>query len=135
RTTGEMVASARITRVKTEYQIARPLFFRIVGEYTAADRLALRDESRTNGRLLFTQPGGTFVASAPQRDHVFRADWLLSYQPNPGTVFFAGYGSTYLRDATDPAQLTQRWRSADLLTGARRAADAFFVKATYLFRM
>ena len=135
RSSGELVASARITRVKTEYQIARPLFFRIVGEYTAADRLSLRDESRTNGRLLFAQSSGTFMASTPERYHSLRTDWLFSYQPNPGTVFFAGYGSTYLRDASDPAQLYQRWRSEDLLAGARRTTDAFFVKATYLFRM
>jgi hypothetical protein len=135
RTSGEIVESARITRIKTEYQIARPLFFRIVGEYTAADRLALRDESRTNGRLLFMLPGGTFAASTPERDHTLRADWLVSYQPNPGTVFFAGYGSTYLRADSDPTQLTQRWRSTDLLAGARRTGDAFFIKASYLLRM
>jgi len=135
RTTGELVASARDTRVKTEYQIARPLFFRIVGEYTATDRVALRDESRTNGQLLYKQPNGTFVASAPARDHMFRADWLLSYQPNPGTVFFAGYGSTYAREETDPTFLAQRWRTEDLLAGARRTTDAFFVKASYLLRM
>ncbi|HKW08776.1 MAG TPA: DUF5916 domain-containing protein [Gemmatimonadaceae bacterium] len=135
RTTEELVASARDTRVKAEYQIARPLFFRIVGEYTAADRLALRDESRTNGQLLYKQPNGSFVASTPARDHMFRADWLISYQPNPGTVFFAGYGSTYARDESDPALLAQRWRTEDLLAGARRTTDAFFVKASYLLRM
>jgi hypothetical protein len=135
RTSGEIVESARITRVKTEYQIARPLFFRIVGEYTAADRVPLRDESRTNGRLLFLQPDGIYVASTPERDHTLRADWLISYQPNPGTVFFAGYGSTYFRAETDPLELAQRWRSTDLLAGARRTTDAFFVKASYLFRM
>ena len=135
RTSGEIVESARITRLKTEYQIARPLFFRIVGEYTAADRLALQDESRTNGRLLFLQPDGQYVASTPERDHTFRADWLISYQPNPGTVFFAGYGSTYFRAGSDPSELTQRWRSTDLLTGTRRTTDAFFIKASYLFRM
>jgi len=106
-----------------------------VGEYTAADQLALRDESRTNGRLLVLQPNGTYVASIPQRDHTFRADWLVSYQPNPGTVLFAGYGSTYFRSDSDPTQLTRRWRSEDLLAGARRVDDAFFVKASYLFRM
>jgi hypothetical protein len=134
-TSGGIVESARITRVKTEYQIARPLFFRIVGEYTAADRVALRDESRSNGRLLFTQADGTITASGPGRDHTLRADWLVSYQPNPGTVVFAGYGSTYLRTASDPAELTRRWRSEDLLAGARRTTDAFFVKASYLLRM
>ena len=135
RTTGDIVESARITRVKTEYQIARPLFFRIVGQYTAADRLALRDESRTNGRLLFMQPDGTLMASTPERDHTFRADWLFSYQPNPGTVFFAGYGSTYFRTDTNPADLTRRWHTEDLVAGARRTTDAFFVKASYLLRM
>jgi hypothetical protein len=135
RTTGDVVESARITRVKTEYQLARPLFFRIVGEYTAADRLALRDESRTNGRLLFTDVDGKLVASTPERDHTFRADWLVSYQPNPGTVFFAGYGSTYFRDSSDPAQLARRWRTEQLLSGTRRTTDAFFVKASYLLRM
>jgi hypothetical protein len=135
RTTGEIVESARITRVKTEYQIARPLFFRVVGEYTAADRLALRDESRTNGRLLFPQIDGTLAASVPERDHTLRADWLLSFQPNPGTVFFAGYGSTYFRAGSDPGELARRWRTEDLLAGARRTTDAFFVKASYLLRM
>ena len=75
------------------------------------------------------------MASAPERDHTFRADWLVSYQPSPGTVFFAGYGSTYFRADSDPAQLVRRWRTEDLLAGARRVDDAFFVKASYLFRM
>ena len=95
----------------------------------------MRDESRTNGRLLFAQGDGTLVASTPARDHTFRADWLVSYQPNPGSVFFAGYGSTYLREASDPAQLARRWRTEELLSGARRTTDAFFVKASYLLRM
>jgi hypothetical protein len=50
-------------------------------------------------------------------------------------VFFAGYGSTYFREASDPAQLARRWRTEELLAGARRTTDAFFIKASYLLRM
>jgi hypothetical protein len=107
----------------------------VVGEYTAADRVPLRDESRTNGRLLFLPSDGSYVASSPERDHTLRTDWLISYQPNPGTVFFAGYGSSYFRAGSDPLELRQRWRSTDLLAGSRRTTDAFFVKASYLLRL
>ena len=51
----------------------------------------------------------------------FRVDWLFSYQPNPGTVIFAGYGNTLQDD--------------DLRRGLRRATDGFFLKLSYLFRM
>ena len=47
---------------------------------------------------------------------------LFSYQPRPGTVLFAGYGST-LVDPDDPFR-----------TGMRRVADGFFMKFSYLFR-
>ena len=60
--------------------------------------------------------------SAVRRSN-FRADWLLSYQPSPGTVIFAGYGSTLTED--DPL------RFRDL----RRTDDGVFVKVSYLFRM
>ena len=123
---GELVRTARISRVKTEYQIARPLFFRLVGEYRTTEHLTLRDEGRTFGTLLYRLPDGTFTDFAAMRRHSFRADWLLSYQPNPGTVFFAGYGSTSY--PTTP--------SLTAITETRyRANDAFFVKASYLFRM
>lgn len=123
---GELVRTARITRIKTEYQILRPLFFRLVGEYRTSEHLALRDESRTYGRLLYRNPDGSFTDFPAARRHVFRADWLLSYQPTPGTVFFAGYGSTSVPTAPTLTEMTEsRYRSS----------DAFFVKASYLFRM
>jgi hypothetical protein len=50
-------------------------------------------------------------------------DWLFSYQPTPGTVVFAGYGSTL----TEPDGL--RFRAL------RRDTDGFFLKVSYLFRM
>jgi len=54
----------------------------------------------------------------------FRADWLFSYQPTPGTVLFAGYGNTL-------ADLDDDTRTARL----RRASDGFFLKISYLFRL
>jgi len=53
----------------------------------------------------------------------FRADWLFSWQPTPGTVFFAGYGTSLANE--------DGFGFSEL----RRAADGFFVKFSYLFRM
>jgi hypothetical protein len=50
-----------------------------------------------------------------------RADWLFSYQPNPGTVLFLGYGATVASDEFRP-------------TALERVGDGFFVKWSYLFR-
>jgi hypothetical protein len=134
-TTGRPMRVERISRLKTEYQIARPLFLRVIGEYRSFDRLALQDESRTNDPLLMPQPDGSLAVSAPLRRHNFRADWLVSYQPNPGTVFFAGYGNAYARASVDPLQLTERFRTEDLISQRFRTSDTFFVKLSYLFRM
>ena len=62
-------------------------------------------------------------ASATSRN-ALRADWLFSYQPTPGTVFFAGYGSSL----EEPHALR-------FGRGLRRTSDGFFVKFSYLFRV
>ena len=51
-----------------------------------------------------------------------RMDWLVSYVPSPGTVFFAGYGSSL----TEPEAF--RFRQVE------RVRDGFFVKLSYLLR-
>lgn len=117
------VQIGRIPRVKVEYQLARAVFVRVVGEYNSAKQDALRDETRTFAPLILRQPDGTFEPALAFTSNRFRADWLFSYQPNPGTVLFAGYGSTL----TEPVAL--RFRSLD------RTSDSFFVKLTYLFRL
>ena len=66
------------------------------------------------------------MRTAPFLHRSFRGDLLFSYQPTPGTVLFAGYGST-LRDPVDPGD--------PLRAGLRRSEDGFFFKASYLFRM
>jgi hypothetical protein len=124
RTDGSLVDIQRIPRLKLEYQVSRPLFVRIVGEFFNQWTDSLRDDSRTNQPILIFDPGsGTYVRTQATKNNRLRADILVSYQPNPGTVFFAGYGST-LRE---PSALSTN--------SMRRTDDAFFVKASYLFRM
>ncbi|MEO8621457.1 MAG: hypothetical protein ABI625_10355, partial [bacterium] len=55
--------------------------------------------------------------------NTLRTDWLLSYRPAPGTVFFVGYGGSLSEQ--DPLAFTR----------LRRTADAFFVKGSYVFSL
>jgi hypothetical protein len=105
-----------IPRLKVEYQPARALLFRVVSE--------LRDERADSLRIT----GGSTVLiidgvpSAGTRDRRLRTDWLISYEPSPGTVAFLGYGSTLERPETDG------------LSRLRREQDGFFLKMAYQFR-
>jgi hypothetical protein len=124
RTDGTLVGRQRIPRLKLEYQLARPLFIRLVGEYNAYQQDSLHDDTRTNAPILIYDPGsGTYVRAAAFRQNTFRGDVLLSFTPVPGTVFFAGYGSTL----DDPDAFKFR-----RLT---RMVDGFFLKGSYLFRL
>lgn len=118
RETDERSAFSRIPRVKVEYQLARPVFVRVVSQYTATDREALRDP-RT-GAVLLMANGTASVASS---SNVLRTDWLFSYRPTPGTVFFLGYGGSMNEE--EPLAFRT----------LRRSTDALFVKASYLFRL
>jgi hypothetical protein len=124
RTDGSTVNIWRSPRLKLEYQLSRPIFLRLVGEYTTERRDALRDDTRTGAPILIFDPdANTYVRTEPFGHRSFRGDFLFSYQPNPGTVLFAGYGSTL----SDPTQLGQ--------SSLRRAEDGFFLKLSYLFQM
>ena len=116
RSTGEQSAFARIPRLKLEYQLARPLFVRVVSQYTATRREALVDP-RTGAVIVLGSS-----ASRASASNVLRTDWLFSYRPAPGTVFFAGYGGSLSEE--DPLAFRR----------LRRTADAFFVKGSYLLR-
>ena len=62
---------------------------------------------------------------APRRSTKrLRLDWLFSYQPTPGTVVFAGYGSSLEEAETVRGRLPYR-----------RLSDGFFAKVSYLFRL
>src|SRR5512135_1504504 len=120
---GSQVALIRVPQLRLEYQLSRPIFFRLIGHYTASEVAALRDDSRTNGAILLRDAAtGTFARSARSETNALRIDWLFSYRPTPGTVVFAGYGSSL----DDGAPFRFRPLS--------RVTDGFFVKLSYLFR-
>jgi hypothetical protein len=112
-----------VPRAKLEYQVSRPVFLRLVGEYNGYRRDALRDDSRTNDPILIRGPDGVLRPALAIERGTVRADALFSYQPTPGTVIFAGYGGTLHGDEfLEPRAL-------------RRTNAGFFVKLSYLFRM
>jgi hypothetical protein len=121
---GTLVGLTRIPRLKVEYQVNRALFVRLVGEYRADRQDSLRDVGRSELPILVLDPAADrFVPASAVHRNTLRADWLVAFQPNPGTVFFAGYGTTH---EDDP--FIRR-------PGFLRLADAFFVKASYLLRL
>jgi hypothetical protein len=124
KTDGSTVARDLIPRIKVEYQVARPLFVRIVGQYQASWQDSLRDDSRSNDPILIFNPTtGTYERAVAQSSNTMRVDWLLSYTPSPGTVIYLGYGSSL----AEPTAFAFR----DL----HRTSDGFFAKVSYLFRM
>ena len=122
RTDGTLVNVGRVARAKLEYQISRPLFIRLVGQYVQDKTDSLRDDSRTNAPILIEGPTGV-QRTIPTTNNLFHVDALLSYQPIPGTVLFAGYGSDMLDE------------EAFRFRGLTRTADAAFIKLSYLFRL
>lgn len=117
---GVRVATARIPRVAVEYQIARPVFVRLVGQYDAEFRAPLTDP-RTGGPLL-VRTNGAWTLPAGTTANGFRTDGLFAYQPTPGTVFFLGYGESL--QEPEPLSFRQLHRTSDVL----------FAKVSYLFR-
>jgi hypothetical protein len=118
---GQQSSVSRIPRLKAEYQVARPIFVRVVSQYQAIYRAAPYDLEL--GSPIFTRsPVGDYVSIPASGSDQWRSDFLFSYRPNPGTVVFAGYGSTFLELENSP-----------LFAERRRSDDAFFVKLSYLF--
>jgi hypothetical protein len=105
-----------LPRLKLEYQPLRSLFFRVIGEYRNQSVDAPR--SAITGAPLLLSNGD---AASSSLIRTLRVDWLISFEPNPGTVAFFGYGSTLDRPE-------------DVGRPFRRDADGFFVKLAYQFR-
>ena len=117
-----LVRRRMIPRLKTEYQLSRPIFVRFVTQYDGSKVDAFRDDGRSNFPVLFRNPDGTFRRSVARERGGLRSDVLFSYQPTPGTVFFAGYGASHgANEFLEPSLLL-------------RSSDAFFIKASYLLR-
>ena len=123
RTDGSQVLAGRIPRAKLEYQISRPFFIRLVGEYAMQRQDSLRDDSRTNLPIYFGDGQGGFTRATRFENNAFRTDVLFAYRPTPGTVLFAGYGSAMTEE------------EAFRFRGLRRTHDSFFAKVSYLFHL
>jgi Domain of unknown function (DUF5916) len=124
RTDGSTVSVRKIPRLKIEYQVTRSIFLRLVTEYDSERQDDLRDDGRTELPIVIRDPAtGEYSRAFGFKNNRLRTDFLFSYQPTPGTVVFAGYGSIM----TEPELL----RSGSL----RRTSDGFFVKVSYLFRL
>ena len=113
-------ARAVIPRLKVEYQPTRALFFRVVSQYQSQRTSGLRtpwgQEIYRNGAPVL---GGEFGS--------LQTDWLVSYEPTPGTVAFFGYGDT--RDG-----FKEDGTSTSKLSDLERRSDGFFVKVAYQWR-
>ncbi|MEO7964881.1 MAG: hypothetical protein ABIT38_13345, partial [Gemmatimonadaceae bacterium] len=111
---------ANVPRLKVEYQLTRALFLRFVGQYDNRIRAALR--SPTDERPIAIDSSGVLTLASKSTTRDLRVDWLFSFVPSPGTVLFAGYGSSL----TEP----DAFRFREL----RRVRDGFFIKLSYLLR-
>jgi hypothetical protein len=119
-----IAAKTIIPRLDVEYQLSRPIFFRIVAQYDAAYQNNLRDDSRTDLPLYTLDPTtGVYTRLAQYQSNQLQLSGLFSYEPVPGTVAFFGYGN----NLTEPYDFH--------FNPLRRVSDSFFVKFSYLFRM
>lgn len=117
---GTTLSRANVPRLKAEYQLTRALFLRMVGQYDARRRDALRDPA--TDRPIALESDGAYAVASETATRDLRVDWLVSFVPSPGTVFFAGYGSSL----TEPQAF--RFREVE------RVRDGFFIKLSYLLR-
>lgn len=124
RTDGSTVGLRQIPRARLEYQLTRAIFLRGVLEYDDNRQDDLRDDSRTNLPIVIRNPAtGAYERAYGERRRQVRGDLLFSYQPTPGTVFFAGYSGV---SVDGPSR-----RRGELA----RQRDGFFMKVSYLFRL
>ncbi|MDE3128656.1 MAG: carbohydrate binding family 9 domain-containing protein [Gemmatimonadota bacterium] len=121
RSDGVRSYATSIPYLKVEYQLTRSIFFRVVAQYTSSTREPLIDW-RTGQPIRYFNPSGGYLPYPAVVSNAMRADWLFSYRPIPGTVFYFGYGNTM----TEPDALR--------FDQLRRTSDAFFIKGSYLFR-
>jgi hypothetical protein len=129
-----LVAETRLPRVRLEYQVTRSIFVRAVAQYVADYADDLREADGSDAPLLrqtadgFVRARGFSTAAArAHHENELRPELLFSYLPSPGTVLYAGYGSTLLED--EPFGFGRGGR------GLVRQNDGVFVKMSYLFRM
>lgn len=117
RADGGRFSRARIPRARVQYQLTRALFVRGIIQYHLQRRDALRGPS---GEPLLI---GDRPSAAAESGEV-QYDLLVSYEPSPGTILYAGWSR--LREGPH-----QTFR----LTELAPVSEGLFVKVSYLFRL
>lgn len=123
KTDGSSVLRRSTPRLRLEYQLTRQFFIRTIGEYAKVKQDSLRDDSRTELPIYLRAANGTFSRAAGFERTRARIDVLFSYLPNPGTVFYVGYGDALAANSPQGPE------------SLRRTSDVFFAKLSYLFRL
>ena len=117
------VLTRQTRRLRTEYQVTRQVFVRVIGELTLLRQDALRDDSRTNAPIYFRGGNGTLSRANAFERRTARLDFLFSYLPSPGNIVYLGYGDALgANQPQGPIKL-------------QRTRDVFFAKLSYLFRV
>lgn len=117
--TGERLSVSSIPRLRLQYQFNKALFLRALAEYTLQERKPSQDPS--NGRPLLFCQGAVCRPRRGLEENRLLAQFLLGYQPTPGTVFFLGFS----RMDQDSAPFR--------LTGLKAQEEGLFVKLSYRF--
>jgi hypothetical protein len=99
RSDGERTMYARIPRVKIEYQLARPLFVRVVSQYTSMDRQPLVDP-RTGQVLLVSGTTGFTPSAASSSTRCAPTGWSRSPAGDAGDRVLRRLRRN--REGTDP---------------------------------
>ncbi len=123
RSDGTRVLTRNTPRLRTEYQVTRQFFVRVIGERSVVRRDSLRDDTRTNAPIYLRSASGALTRAAAYERTSARVDVLLSYLPSPGTVVYLGYGDALAANRPAGPERLQRTR------------DQFFMKLSYLFRL
>jgi hypothetical protein len=113
---GSKFSRESIPRLKVEYQLTRAIFVRAIGQYSSRSREPLR--TATGDAILVNNRIDT-----GEKTNEFQMNWLFSYRPTPGTLFYLGYDSSLLE------------ADAFAFSDLHRTRDGFFAKISYLFRM
>jgi Domain of unknown function (DUF5916) len=117
RTVRDPYSTVNVTNLRTQFQFSRALMTRVIIQYELNDRAAAVDPT-TGGPL--TRYG---VPLASRSTGEFQGQFLVQYEPSPGTIFYIGY--TRLMEGAKSYRLSSM----------NPTEEGLFMKISYLFRM
>jgi hypothetical protein len=110
-------STAMVSRITSQYQFSKALFARIMVQYNLEERDALEDPLYGNPILV----DGEVVEA--REEGTVQGQFLLQYEPSPGTIFYVGY--TRMMEGDYSYGLSEK----------NPTQDGLFLKLSYLFRM